>query len=363
MNVELIERQRIATSGARAVEPIEIDGVQLLAIPQLAYDVEGEVPAMHGGDSNTEMLLLRRGDKRFERWATLPAPGGEAAEFFVIDGQRFLAVASLRDGTGPYRFSIDSQIFTWRDGTFVPFQAIPTDAAKGCRHWEIGDRHFLGLAQGVHRDGNPDTAPSVVHEWDGAAFSEHQRIPSLWGYDWHPFAVDDAFFVAHADHVADSVLYRWTGDKLEPHQTLLGRGGRAFASFERDGVAYLIVAGLLDPPQLRRWDGERFEIVQQLEGEGARRLAILEADDVLLVVRINFITGTPAEPQPVLDSELYSFDEGRLHPVARFPTTGGTDVAPMLAGDEIQIVVSNSLSPELRFAADTVVYSVRCHAA
>jgi hypothetical protein len=365
MRVELTERQRIPTSGARAVEPIEIDGRQLLAVPQLAYDVPGQAPGMHAGDSDTELLLLRRdGSDRFERWATLPVPGGEAAEFFVIGDQSFLAVASLRDGAGPYRFAVDSQVFIWRRGEFVPFQAIPTYAAKGCRHWRIGDRHFLGLAQGVRLQEQPDAPQeSVVYEWDGAEFTEHQRIPSPWGYDWHAVAVGDEFFVAHADHVGDSVLYRWTGDRLEPHQTLLDRGGRAFASFGHEGATYLIVAGLLDPPHLRRWDGERFEIVQRLEGGGARRMAIVETAGALLVVRINFILGTPTDPQPVMDSELYVFDAGRLRPVSRFRTTGGTDAAPVLDGDELQIVVSNSLSPRLRFAADTVVYSLRCDAA
>jgi hypothetical protein len=365
MQLEMTERQRIPTSGARAVEPIEIDGLRLIAIPQLAYDLPGQAPSMHGGDSGTELLLLRRdGGDRFERWAALPAPGGEAAEFFVIAGQPFLAVASLRDGAGPYRFAVDSPVFAWRDGGFVPFQAIPTYAAKGCTHWQVGDRHFLGLAQGVgEREGAGAAHESVVHEWDGEAFTEHQRIASQWGYDWHAFAVGDAFFVAHADHLGDSVLYRWAGDRLEPHQTLLRQGGRAFASFARDGDAYLIVAGLLDPPQLRRWDGERFEIVQRLEGAGARRVAIVELDGALLVVRVNFILGTPADPEPVLDSEIYVFDAGRLAPVARFQTTGGTDAAPIPGGDGVQIVVSNSLSPQLRFAADTVVYSLRCDAA
>jgi hypothetical protein len=52
-------------------------------------------------------------------------------------------------------------------------------------------------------------------------------------------------------------------------------------------------------------------------------------------------------------------DAGRLRSVGRFPTSGGTDVALVNSGDDVQIVVSNSLSPELRFAADTILYSVR----
>src|SRR3954465_1630802 len=126
MPLALTELQRIPTSGARAVETIVVDGLELLAIPQLAYDVAQQEPSMHGGDSNTELLLLHRVEGRFVPRSTLPAPGGEDAEHFVIGDRAFLAVASLRSGSGPYEFTTDSQIFTWRDGRFVPFQRITT---------------------------------------------------------------------------------------------------------------------------------------------------------------------------------------------------------------------------------------------
>src|SRR3977135_3524257 len=112
MTLSLKELQRIPTSGARAVEPVAVDGMELLAIPQLAYDVADEEPGMHGGDSDTEMLLLRRVGGRFAPWSTLSGPGGEDAEFFTIDGRGFLAVASLRSGSGPYEFTTDSEIHT-----------------------------------------------------------------------------------------------------------------------------------------------------------------------------------------------------------------------------------------------------------
>jgi hypothetical protein len=359
MALSLTELQRIPTSGARAVETIAVDGMQLLAIPQLAYDVAQQEPSMNGGDSNTDLLLLHRVQGRFVPWSTLPAPGGEDAEHFVIDDRAFLAVASLRSGSGPYEFTTESQIFTWRDGRFVPFQSIPTFAAKQFKHWRIGDRHFLGLAQGVRPPGHVGpNRESVVFEWDGSSFVEHQRIASQWAYNWHPFTVDDTFFVAHADHLDPSVLYRWDGERLVSHQTLAARGGRAFASFERDGASYLLVASLLDPPQLMRWDGDRFDVVQTLDGLGAREIAVLHCADELVVVRVNFILGTPADPSPALESQVYVWNAGALEVAARFPTSGGTDVAAVDAGDDLQFVVSNSLSAQVRFATDTVVYSL-----
>ena len=212
MAATVTEVQRIATSGARAVEAFRVGDLDLLAIPQLAVDVAGGPVGMNAGNSDTDLLLLRRSSGRYVPHAVLPAPGGEDAEFFTIGERSFLAVASIRSGSGPYCYAVDSTIFEWSGETFVAFQSIPSYAAKQWTHWTIAGRHFLGLAQGVdlpHLDGpNRD---SIVFEWDGSHFAPFQVIPSAWAYNWHPFELDGQFFVAHADHLRPSVLYRWDG--------------------------------------------------------------------------------------------------------------------------------------------------------
>ena len=125
MPVILTEAQRIPTSGARAAEPVPVAGFDLLAIPQLARDSPGAPPGMNGGDSDTELLLLRRHGGTYVPWRTLPAPGGEDAEFFTV-GDRSFAVASIRTGDGPYNFEAKSTIFEWQGGRFLPFQDVPT---------------------------------------------------------------------------------------------------------------------------------------------------------------------------------------------------------------------------------------------
>ena len=55
----LVEHQRLATSGARAVLPFHTDSELCLAIPQLAIDIPGTPPHMNGGDSNVDMPLYR----------------------------------------------------------------------------------------------------------------------------------------------------------------------------------------------------------------------------------------------------------------------------------------------------------------
>src|SRR6204780_3248082 len=235
MPATLTVLQRVVTSGARAVEPVRVAGHDLLAIAQLARDVPGETPGMNGGDSDAGLLLLNRAGGRLAPWATLPAPGGEDAEFFTIGDRAFLAVASIRTGAGPYEFATMSVIFEWRGDGFAPFQEVPTFAAKQWKHWRIGGRHFLGPAQGVILPagrGGPEQAvnrDSVVYEWDGEKFAEFQRIPSRWAHNWHAFTAGGEFFVAHAEHAGPSVLYRWDGGRLVPHQSLAAESGRAFA--------------------------------------------------------------------------------------------------------------------------------------
>ena len=369
MPVTITEVQRIPTWGARAVEPVRVAGRDLLAIPQLAKDIPGGPPGMNGGDSDTDLLLLHRAGGRFEPWATLPAPGGEDAEFITIADRSFLAVASIRTGAGRYEFATTSTIFEWRGDRFAPFQELPTFAAKQWKHWRIGDRHFLGLAQGVTSppgQAGQENQESVVYEWTGQSFAEFQRVPSRWAYNWHAFQAGGEFFVAHAEHAGPSVLYRWDGTRLQPWQTLAEESGRAFATFADDGETYLVVACIAAPTRvLRLADGE-FTQTQVLDGLGARELAVARCAGRTFLIRVNFILGTPADPEPALDSQVYEWDGGKLHEVASFPTCGGTDVAVLKGGndsndsnaDSVELVVTNSLTPELRFAAETVRYEL-----
>jgi hypothetical protein len=56
----------------------------------------------------------------------MPAPGGEDAEHFTLDGQRYPAVASIRTVSDSYDFIATSRIYRWQDGGFVPFQSVET---------------------------------------------------------------------------------------------------------------------------------------------------------------------------------------------------------------------------------------------
>jgi hypothetical protein len=356
----LTEWARIPASAARAVEPFELDGVPLLAIAQLALDVPGEPVNMNGGDSDTDLLLLRRTSQGYEPFQTLPGPGGEDAEFFRIGDRAFLAIASIRSSQRPYEFTTDSRLFEWNGEHFVPFQTFTGFAAKQWRHFTIADQHFLALAQGVSLPGTEAVnRPSVIYRWDGESFVHFQDIASQWAYNWHAFSLAGKHFLAHADNVSPSVLYRWDGQGFVAHQQLAEAHGRAFADFTADGDHYLLVGCLQSESRLLRWDGERFVEHQVLDGLGSREFAVIEGTEDVnarYVVRVNFIHGTPAAPIPALNSQLYQWQDGKLVVIEEFPTTGGTDVAVIRDAEGLLVAVSHGLSADAHFAVDSVIY-------
>jgi hypothetical protein len=350
--------QELDTSGARAVMPFWRGGQLYLAIPQLARDIDGQPANMNGGDSDISLIVYRHQAAGFVAHQHLPVSGGEDAELFEIGERAFLATASIRSGSGPYSFDTGSTIFEWRDGRFERFQVVPTFAAKQWRHFTIGERHFLALAQGLWLDNVTATNPpeSAIFEWDGSSFKQIQTIPSRWGYNWRHFVISGDHFLAHADHVLPSVIYRWNGDIFQPFQTLAGPGGRAFLFFEADGAAFLAFANILGETLVYRWNNAAFIAHQILSGPGGRELAQLDHNGERYVIQVNFITGTPANPNTALQSVIYRFHAGELKVAATFPTFGATDAAAFSIGSETFVAIAESLTKDVRFRTPTRIY-------
>jgi hypothetical protein len=359
-NAILTEHQRLPTSGARAVEPFEIDGTLYLAVPQLAQDIPGQPAQMNGGDSDVDMILYRWRDGRFEEERRLPLPGGEDVLFFEIGGERFLATAGVRTGRGPYDLNTNADLYRRQGDAWIKFQSLPAFAAKQWYRFDIGERHFLALAQGVTMDGVEARNPrrSMIFEWDGSRFVEFQTLDGAWGYNFVSFAIDGQHFLGYADHVSATGLFRWDGTRFEHFQDLVDHGGRAFQFFEADGHAWLAVAAVLGDTVLFHWDGGRFAQHQTLGGPGGRELKLIHSKGSLHLVRICLIQGTPAAPRSDLRSQLYRWEGGQFVLVEEFSTFGGTDAATFERDGQLYLAVANSLSAEIRFRQDSVIYRV-----
>ncbi len=354
----LVEQQRLPTSGARGMHIFTLDGVLRLAIPQLALDQPDGPAVMNGGDSNTMMPMYRWTAGRFIADGELPVPGGEDATAFRVGTADFLATASIRTGSGPYELNCDSVIFRRVEGRWESFQRIPTFAAKQWHFFSINSRHFLALAQGVVHEGLTARHPaqSCIYEWDGSRFKEFQTLDGPWGYNWQYFEQAGQHFLAYADHVTPSMLLRWNGASFTPSQEFAARGGRAFKLFRTEGETYLAFANLLGESVLYRWQEGAFTAHQILSGPGAREFSVVQTRGETYLIQANFIHGTPAAPKTDLTSFIFRWKAGKMEKVDEFDTFGATDVTAFSADGLCYVAVSNSLSRDIRFREDSIIY-------
>ena len=354
----LVEHQRLPTSGARAVRPFMVGGAQYLIVPQLSADIPGEPAHMNAGDSDTGAPIYRWEHDRFVEDERLPLSGGEDAEFFMLEGDSYLITAGVRSGRGPYRYNIDQVLYRRANGSWVPAQTFASFAAKQWRYFRVGHRSFLALAQGLtlgHIEAtNPRT--SRIYEWQRGRFVDFQSLPGMWGYNWESFEIAGRSFLAYADHVGESVLLGWDGSSFGPLQSFAPKAGRCFRHFCVDGEHYVAFANIQGDSTLYRWDGHAFSPHQTLSGPGGREFCIVHTASRLYLVQINFIEGDPSRPRTDLVSRVFEWTGKELALAEEFSTAGGTDAAVFSADGALYLAVSNSLTADVRFRTDTIIY-------
>jgi EPTP domain len=354
----LVEHQRLPTSGARAVVPFALAGAQYLIVPQLAADAPGTPAHMNGGNSDTGAAIYRWQHGCWVEDGLLPLSGGEDAEFFNLAEESYLVTAGVRSGHGPYHYNIDQVLYRSINGSWTPIQTFAAFAAKQWHFFTIGHRAFLALAQGLTLDhieaANPRT--SRIYEWNGRQFDDFQSLEGMWGYNWESFEIAGRSFLAYADHVGESVLLAWNGSSFTQLQSFSKKGGRCFRYFTAGGEHYLAFANIQGDSTLYRWGRESFSPCQLLGGPGGREFCIVRTDSNLYLLQINFIQGEPSAPRTNLMSRVFKWIDGKLVLVEEFPTAGGTDAAVFSADGKLYVAVSNSLTVDVRFRTDTIIY-------
>ncbi len=353
---------RLPTSGARELTPFHWQGQDFLAVAQLAEDIPGTPAHMNGGNSDVAVLVYRFEEGEYRLFQQIPSHGNESAQFFVLNDQLFLAVASIRSGAGePYSMLTYSLVYGWDGKRFYPVQQFAGFASKNWHPFTIGKRHFLALANGVTaEEGKAQASPhSWIYEWNGREFEKFQEIPTQWAYSWESFMHQGTTFLAIADHLQKSSLYRWDGEQFIEFQHFAGGGGRAFAAFEIQGERYLAWARIDADSLLYRWNGSEFRVVQNFAEPGGRNFTpfVVHGQTYLFLTR--FITGSRDQPQSELLSPLYCWQGKRFEQVQQIPTSGGVGAHFFELQGEPHLAVANSLSKDLRFRVDSIIYRIR----
>ncbi|WP_375509073.1 hypothetical protein, partial [uncultured Caballeronia sp.] len=229
---------------------------------------------------------------------------------------------------------------------------------KQWHFFSIDTRHFLALAQGVTVDSVVPKNPreSRIYEWNGEQFVLFQTLDGTWGYNWASKSFAGEHYLAYADHLGGSRILKWQGERFEAVQILPDPGGRAFVFFEDHGALWMLYANLMGSTVLYEMNAERFIERQTLGGPGGRELCLIDGALGKYLVRVCFITGTPRDPHTALTSQIYQWSGSSFELADEFPTAGGTDATAFEANGVRYLVVSNSLTEEVRFRAESVLY-------
>ncbi len=74
------------------------------------------------------------------------------------------------------------------------------------------------------------------------------------------------------------------------------------------------------------------------------------------MIQVNFITGTPANPNTALRSVIYRLKSGQLNVAGTFPTSGATDAAAFSIGSQAFVAITESLTKDVRFRTPSRIY-------
>uniref|UniRef100_A0A3Q3MM89 Thrombospondin type laminin G domain and EAR repeats n=1 Tax=Mastacembelus armatus TaxID=205130 RepID=A0A3Q3MM89_9TELE len=167
-------------------------------------------------------------------------------EVFSIPSEGLFMAAANRDSRP------GSGIYKWKDGSFQLYQNISTQEARAWKHFTIGNKIFLVVANS--RETEPEL--SVIYRWNQRLrrFLYYQTLETHAALDWEAFSIHNHSFLVVANHRRDSnhnihsVIYRWNPKTklFEVNQTLSTSGAYDWEFFTIGPYHFLAVANTFD---------------------------------------------------------------------------------------------------------------------
>lgn len=350
--------QYLDTSGAYELTPFTINDETYIAVAQAAQDIDRSPAQLSGGNSDVDVIIYKNRNEQFFAYQRIPGHGNEGATFFTIGTNAYLVIASNKSGPhAPFNYQTYSMLYRWDGQYFYPVQQFFTQGARQWHYFNLGDRHFLALAQGMGKAQNQDNN-SMIYEWNGERFMPFQPIPSLLGSSFKSFMIGKDVYLAFADQLNHSTIYRWDGKKFTTHQQIGGDGGRAFDFFSMGGKYYLAYANSKTDSVVYQWDGKQFILKHRLPGVGTRDFSHFVLDEKHYLVQINHSSGDALNPVTAQHSPLYEWNEDGFVVVQNLKTFGAVSARVFRMQGVLYLTVANSLNANLRYQVKSVVYQI-----
>ncbi|XP_020032808.1 thrombospondin-type laminin G domain and EAR repeat-containing protein [Castor canadensis] len=268
-----------------------------------------------------------------------------------------------------------SAIYKWTEGKFVSYQNILTHQAQSWRHFTIGKKIFLAVANfGPNERGQEF---SVIYKWSPRKlkFTLYQRIVTHSARDWEAFKVDGEHFLAVANHREgdnhniDSIIYKWNPSTqlFEVNQTIATSGAYDWEFFTVGPYSFLVVANTFNGTStkvhshLYIWLVGSFQLFQSFLTFGAADWEVFHIGDRIFLAVANSHS-YDVEMQLQNDSYVISSVIYELNVTAQtfvkfqdIPTCSALDWEFFSIGEDHFLVVANSFDGN-SFSVNSIIY-------
>ncbi|XP_045357113.1 thrombospondin-type laminin G domain and EAR repeat-containing protein isoform X2 [Leopardus geoffroyi] len=209
-------------------------GIEVFAIPEAGLFVAA-------ANRRATSAIYKWTDGKFASYQNIPTHQAQSWRHFTIGKKVFLAVANFEPNDKGQEFSV---IYKWsqRKLRFTPYQRVPTHSARDWEAFEMAGEHFLAVAN--HREGDNHNIDSVIYKWNPRTrlFEANQTIATSGAYDWEFFTVGPYSFLAVAN------AFNGTSTKVHSHLYVWLLGSfQLFQAFLRSGLGVFLGGRRLFP--------------------------------------------------------------------------------------------------------------------
>lgn len=202
---EFVFNQSIATTAARDIEHfVMFDDQHFLVVAN----------HMNYTSPRVDTVVYKWDSGKFVFFEAIATTAANAVKHFVIaDDQHYLVIANFREGDS---YAINSTVYWWDGQAFAVYQDIPTIGAKNWEPFTIDGEHYLALANLY--DFGSYFQDSLVLKWSGPPdfnFVIFQRVPTVGAILWRHFQMGQQHYLGVANfyngtsHNQTSFVYRW----------------------------------------------------------------------------------------------------------------------------------------------------------
>ncbi|KAM4626139.1 thrombospondin-type laminin G domain and EAR repeat-containing protein [Discoglossus pictus] len=288
--------------------------------------------------------------------------------FFIPSVGHFAVMANKNSQPG-------SVLYRWIDGKFVVHQYFITYQAQSWKHFTIGKRIFLALANFEKDDDGEEF--SIIYKWNPQKlkFLQYQKIRSCSARDWEAFSIEGETFLAIANHREgnnhniNSVIYKWNSSTglFEVNQTIPTSGAYDWEFFSIGPYSFLVVANTFNgtstniQSQIYIWLGGMFRLFQSIMTFGASDWEFFRIQDRFFLAVANShnyqVGGPMLRSSYVINSTVYELNiTGQLFEKYQdIVTYSAVDWEFFTVGDDYFLVVANSFDGS-SFSVNSVIY-------